>query len=130
MYTFFLILLILDALVLSAAVLLQSGQGGGLAAEFGGVSSTDSFVGGRQAATLLTKTSWWGGGIFLALCFVLSVLSSRSSQPRSVFEQAQPTEQAPAPLAPLPLQNAAPSEAPANPPIGNQKAPARPGPSH
>ena len=125
MYTFFLILLVLDAAVLAAAVLLQSGQGGGLAASFGGASSTDAFVGNRQAATLLTKASWWGGGIFLALCFVLSMLSSRSAQPRSVFEQ-QSTQEAPAPLAPLPLQNAAPSQTPAqNPPIGNSKTPAR-----
>jgi len=130
MYTFFLILLILDAVVLSAAVLLQAGQGGGLAASFGGVSSTDSFVGNRQAATLLTKASWWGGGIFLALCFVLSILSSRSSQPRSVFQQPQAAEQAPAPLAPLPLENATPSQTPqASPPIGTQKTPARPAPA-
>jgi preprotein translocase subunit SecG len=101
-----------------------------LAASFGGVSSTDSFVGNRQAATLLTKASWWGGGVFLALCFVLSILSSRSAQPRSIFQEAQPAEQAPAPLAPLPLQNAAPAQTPpTSPPIGNQKAPARPAPA-
>jgi preprotein translocase subunit SecG len=126
MYTFFLILLVLDAAVLAAAVLLQSGQGGGLAASFGGASSTDAFVGNRQAATLLTKASWWGGGIFLALCFILSMISSRSSQPRSVFQQPQQTQEAPAPLAPLPLQNAAPSQTPAQaPPVGTSKTPAR-----
>jgi len=101
MYTFFLILLILDAFVLSAAVLLQSGQGGGLAASFGGASSTDAFVGNRQAATLLTKASWWGGGIFLGICFILSMLSVRSSAPRSVFENQPAQQAAPAPLAPL-----------------------------
>ena len=37
MYTFLLILLILDSAVLIAAVLLQSGKGGGVAASFGGV---------------------------------------------------------------------------------------------
>ncbi len=126
MYTFFLILLILDAFVLAAAVLLQSGQGGGLAASFGGASSTDAFVGNRQAATLLTKASWWGGGIFLALCFILSMLSSRSAQPRSVFEQQPAQQAAPAPLAPLPLDNAAPARTPAQtPPIGTSKTPAR-----
>ncbi len=126
MYTFFLILLILDAFVLAIAVLLQSGQGGGLAASFGGASSTDAFVGNRQAATLLTKASWWGGGLFLALCFILSILSSRSAQPRSILAQPSQQEAAPAPLAPLPLENAAPSQAPAQtPPLGSSKAPAK-----
>ena len=108
MFTFFLILLIVDALVLGAAVLLQAGQGGGLAAEFGGASSTDAFVGGRQAANLLTRASWWAGGIFLGLCFILSLLSARSAQPRSVLQGQFQEQAAPAPLAPLPLENAAP----------------------
>jgi len=122
MYTFFLILLILDGFVLAAAVLLQSGQGGGLAASFGGASSTDAFVGNRQAATLLTKASWWGGGIFLALCFMLSLLSMRSSTPRSVFENQPAQQAAPAPLT-LPLESGG-AAAPA-PPLGNAKAPAK-----
>lgn len=105
MFTFFLVLLVIDAFVLFAAVLLQAGQGGGLAAEFGGASSTDAFVGGRQAANLLTRASWWSGGVFLGLCFVLSLLSARTSQPRSVL---QGQFQEPAPLAPLPLQSATP----------------------
>jgi len=128
MYTFFLILLILDAFVLAAAVLLQSGQGGGLAASFGGASSTDAFVGNRQAATLLTKASWWGGGIFLGLCFILSMLSMRTSTPRSVFESQPAQQAAPAPLAPIPLENNGKSAArapAASPPLGAQKAPAK-----
>ena len=120
MFTFFLILLILDSFLLAAAVLLQAGQGGGLAAEFGGASSTDSFDPGRQAATLLTKASWWTGGIFLALCFTLSLMSARSSQPRSVLEGQF---QQPAPVAPLPLQNTAPPAQNAAPPAQQNPAP-------
>jgi preprotein translocase subunit SecG len=98
-FTFLLIVLVLDAFVLVAVVLLQAGQGGGLAAMSGG-ASTDTFLGGRQAVTILTKMSWWCGGIFLALSLVLAGLSSRGSRPRSVLEgQIQP----PAPVAPLPL---------------------------
>src|SRR5881628_3491935 len=56
MYTFLLILLILDSLVLIAAVLLQSGKGGGVAASFGGASSSaDAFIGTRQAGNLLRR---------------------------------------------------------------------------
>ncbi len=124
MYTFFLILLILDAVVLSAAVLLQSGSGGGLSAEFGGASSTDAFVGNRQAATLLTKASWWGGGIFLGLCFILSLMSMHTTAPRSVFEnQGAQEAPAPQPVAPLPLESTAAPSAGAPLPLGTSKAP-------
>lgn len=111
MYTFLLVLLIIVSLVLIAAVLLQSGKGGGLAASFGGASSsTNAFIGTRQAGNLLTKLSWWGGGLFLGLAFVLSILSARASVPSSVLEQG---------LTPPP---AAPAQAPA----GGAAAPALP----
>lgn len=95
MYTFLLILLIIDALVLATAVLLQSGKGGGLAASFGGASSsTDSFMGTRQAGNILTKASWWCGGIFIFLAFVLQLMSSRGRVPTSILDQAlTPTSQ-------------------------------------
>ncbi len=87
MYTFLLILLILDGLLLTVVVLLQSGKGGGLAAMGGAGTSTDSVIGGRQAATLLTKASWIGGGVFLALALVLSILSSRATVSDSILRQ-------------------------------------------
>jgi preprotein translocase subunit SecG len=101
MYTFLVILLVLDAVVLMTAVLLQSGKGGGLAA-MGGGASTETFLGGRQAATLLHTVSWWAGGIFLALSLTLAGLSSRGASPRSVLEGQM---EAPAPVSapPLPL---------------------------
>jgi preprotein translocase subunit SecG len=99
MFVFLLILLILDASVLVTVVLLQAGQGGGLAA-MGGGASTESFMGGRQAVTILTKMTWWCGGVFLVLSLVLAGLSARGSTPRSVLEGQI---QAPAPVAPLPL---------------------------
>ena len=80
MFTFLIVLISFVALVVCVSVLLQSGKGGGLAATFGGASSsTDSFMGGRQAASVLTRTTWVGGGLFLALALVLAVLSSRES---------------------------------------------------
>lgn len=87
MYRFFLTLLILDALALLLVVLLQSGKGAGLAAEFGGTSSSsESFLGGRQAATLLTRASWVTGGLFLGLALILAILSTRTFAPASVLE--------------------------------------------
>lgn len=86
LFSFFVILLILDSIVLATAVLLQSGQGGGLAG-LGGGASTDSFLGGRQATTVLTKASWWAGGLFLAFSVILAGLSTGGSAPRSVLEE-------------------------------------------
>jgi preprotein translocase subunit SecG len=97
MFTFLLVLLILDSLVLIAAILLQAGKGNGLAASFGGVSSSaDSLLGTRQAGNLLTKTSWWGGALFLFLSLVLSIASTHRSAPKSVFDQAFTQPAAPA----------------------------------
>src|SRR5258708_33890317 len=63
MYNFLLILLTLDALILTTAVLLQAGQGGGLAS-LGGGAGAGQFMGGRQAAALPPKITWWGARIF------------------------------------------------------------------
>ena len=125
MYTFLLILLILDSLLLIGVVLLQSGKGGGLAASFGGVSSSaEALFGSRQAGNLLTQASWWCGGIFVFLAFVLQIASTRSRGPRSVLDkpftqtQQQPptspvpgaTPNAPATAVPLTPAPAAPAE--------------------
>ncbi len=103
LYSILIIILLLDALLLAVAVLLQAGQGGGLAS-LGAGSGTEVFMGGRQATTLLTKVTWWCAGIFLFLALWLAVLSSRGAAPRSVLEGNIP---APAPVqsAPLPLQS-------------------------
>src|SRR6476659_3552303 len=117
MYTFLLTLLIIDSVVLVSAILLQSGKGDGMSASFGGVSSSsDSLLGTRQAGNLLTRTSWWGGGIFLFLAFVLSLMSTQQRAPSSVLDQAftPAPVSAPAPASPnansaIPLTPVAPA---------------------
>lgn len=102
MYTFLLVLLVIDSVVLITAILLQSGKGGGLAASFGGAgTSPDAFLGMRQAGNLLTKTSWWGGGIFLALAFILQLMSLRARAPESILDRPF-SAPASAPAAPVP----------------------------
>ena len=116
--TLLVILLILDSFVLVAAILLQAGKGTGMAASFGGVSSSpDAFIGTRQAGTWLTKITWWAGGVFLAIAFVLQVGSARQRTPKSVLEQGL----TPPPAAP---SNAPTSSAPALPFLPGQSAPA------
>jgi preprotein translocase subunit SecG len=118
LYTFLLVLLVIDCFIVMLAILLQSGKGTGLAASFGGASSSpDALIGIRQAGNILTKISWWGGGIFLGLCFVLQIMSTHTSAPRSVLEKglgAQPQNVAPPPTsAPaVPLEAAPAATAP------------------
>ena len=96
-----LVLLFIDSVILVIAVLLQAGKGGGLAASFGGVtSSADAILGTRQAGNLLTKASWWCGGLFLGIAFLLSLSSSRGTQPRSILDQTF----SPAPVVTPPAQ--------------------------
>ena len=130
-YRILITLLAIDSVVLIAAVLLQSGKGGGLAASFGGVtSSADAILGTRQAGNLLTKASWWCGGIFLGLAFLISLTGSRRSAPRSVLDQSfqtPPAQTAPAatpgqpstnvlPITPVPAGNDTKSKSPTKTP--------------
>lgn len=114
MYTLILVLLIVDALVLSAVVLLQAGQGGGLATMGG--SGTENVLGGRQAVTILTKMSWWCGGLFLAFSLLLSVMhrSAGASDLQQQIRQAAPPS-AQSPGGPSPLQGLTPAPGTAAP---------------
>jgi preprotein translocase subunit SecG len=108
MYAFLLTLLILDGLLLGAVVLLQAGQGGGLAS-FGG-GTTDLVVGGRQAATLLTKMSWICGSAFLLLALLISLVSpGRGGSSSEVLERlrqtAPPSQAADLPLETVPAES-------------------------
>jgi preprotein translocase subunit SecG len=122
MYGILVGILILDALILIIAVLLQAGQGGGLAT-MGGGAGTETIMGGRQATTLLTKATWWTAGIFLFLSLILTFMSAGGrSQVRSVLEDQG---QAPTPVAPTPLpietQPTAPPPAPRPQPQPNRR---------
>jgi len=113
MHGFLVSVLILDSLVLTTAILLQAGQGGGLAS-LGGGAGTEQFMGGRQATTLLTKLTWWSAGMFLFLSLVLAIMSAQTSAPRSVIDTTAPP---PAPVlpTPLPLQSTPPAPPPSPP---------------
>ena len=115
MFALLLTLLILDALLLSVVVLLQAGQGGGLAS-LGG-ATTDTVLGGRQAVTILTKATWWCGGIFLALSLLLSLVprGGGSTELQERLRAATPSAptSAPLPLGGTPTSDTAPAKAPA-----------------
>ena len=114
MYAILVVILILDSLILATAVLLQAGQGGGLAT-MGGGAGTETVMGGRQATTLLTKVTWWTAGIFLFIALVLTFMSQAGGQVRSVLEGEG---QAPAPVQqqPLPIETQPTAPPPPPPP--------------
>lgn len=117
MYAILVVILILDALILTIAVLLQAGQGGGLAS-MGGGAGTETIMGGRQATTLLTKVTWWTAGIFLFLALVLTFMSQQGAQVRSVLEgqdQPVPVQQTPLPIETQPTPPPAPPSSPNRP---------------
>jgi preprotein translocase subunit SecG len=120
MYSFLIVLLILDSIVLAVAVLLQAGKGGGLAASFGGAgSSPNSLLGSREAGNLLTKASWWCGGIFIGLAFMLQIMVGKGQQTRSILDQI--SAPASVPSAPAPgssTQPASPLQPITPPPAG------------
>jgi len=125
MYGILVGILILDSVILAVAVLLQAGQGGGLAT-MGGGAGTETIMGGRQATTLLTRVTWWTAGIFLFLSLVLTFMTQSGSQVRPLLEgQGQQQQQQPAPIAPttLPIetQPAAPPPAPPPKPPSNRR---------
>lgn len=100
MFAFLITVLILDSLFLTAVVLLQAGQGGGLASLGGG--ATEKVLGGRQATTLLTKATWVTGGVLLGLSLILSLMSGTGSgRASAVQQQLQQQVPAPAELPPL-----------------------------
>lgn len=123
MYSLLLILLIVDGLVMSVVVLLQSGKGGGLASMGGGMGSSDTLIGGRQAANLLTKTTWVTGALFLVLSLVLAIMSSRAQRPNSILRDEFNTAPAAAP-APVQVPGASPLQPEQGAPA--QQAPATP----
>lgn len=124
LYNFLLVLLIIDGAILAIAVLLQAGQGGGLASMGGG--STDLVLGGRQAVTILHKTSWVTGALFMVLAVILSISATNRSVGQSEVQrqlrQQPPAQQTvpPAPLQTLPPGAVPPAAPPPAPPTGKQ----------
>ena len=89
-------------------------------------TAADALIGTRQAGNVLSKATWWCGGIFLALSFLLQIMSTKPALPRSILDQpaapaptsAPPASKSSAPVVPLEKQTTPP---PAAPPGGTTK---------
>jgi len=132
-------------IALMAAILLQSGKGGGLAGTFGAGSSQTLF-GGRGAASFLSRATTTLAVLFFVTSLTLGLQASRSSGRRSLIQeearrrgQQKPAEGTSAPIQGSPagapssgapatggsnLPGAGPMNAPGNAP-GPSRAPAQ-----
>jgi len=91
-------------------VLLQSGQGGDIAAAFGGMGSQTAF-GPRGSATILSKATTWSAVIFMITSITLSIFAARRGNTSSVLsgvkpgtQQSQPVQRPSNPVNPTPQQ--------------------------
>ena len=123
MFAFLLTLLIIDALLLSVVVLLQAGQGGGLAS-LGG-ATTDTVLGGRQAVTILHQAHLV---VRRDLPRALAdALAGAARRPVSALQERlrAATPAAPAASAPLPLGGTPPQPPRKGRHAGRPEAPGR-----
>ena len=78
-------------------VLLQSGQGGDIAAAFGGMGSQTAF-GPRGSATILSKATTWSAVIFMVTSITLSIFAARRGNTSSVLSGVKPSTQSSQPV--------------------------------
>lgn len=117
MLTLLWILYVLDCLFLIGIILLQPGEGGDLAAAFGGASSQTAF-GARGSATVLQKATTGAAVLFMVLSVVL-VIATNMRQ-RNILERNLPAAPPSLPVEAKPTAPPAPAQpAPAQPAPGN-----------
>lgn len=115
MYIFITILIVLAAILMIFAVLVQKSKGGGLASGF---ASSNQIMGVRKTTDFLEKFTWTLAGTIIFLSVLTAKFTtSRTNTPQSQIEVEQPAPLNPAtaptvtPEIPLPSQLPAPEEA-------------------
>jgi len=103
------VLFILDSLLLIGIILIQPGEGGDLAAAFGGASSQTAF-GARGSTNFLQKATTWLAVLFMVLAIVLVIVTNfrhKNIVEKNIFKTHEAT----------------PSSAPATPPSTSESVP-------
>jgi preprotein translocase subunit SecG len=85
MFTFVVVLISIIAVLMTLAVLLQSGKGGGLAGIASG-GATTQILGSRQAPDFLEKATWYLGASFIVLCILSNFVIDQTTAPSSVIQ--------------------------------------------
>jgi preprotein translocase subunit SecG len=115
MVTLLWIIYILDCLLLIGIILLQPGEGGDLAAAFGGASSQTAF-GARGSATFMQKLTTGLAVTFMILSIILVVVTNRKQESNIMKDLPAGTESKPATAPAVPKPGSAPAQAPASVP--------------
>jgi len=80
MYTFFVVLIVIAAILMIGIVLIQESKGGGLASNF---QSSNQVLGVRKTTDVIEKTTWG-----LAIAMVLLSIACAYTAPKAVSEQS------------------------------------------
>lgn len=102
MYIFITILIVLAAILMILAVLVQKSKGGGLASGF---ASSNQIMGVRKTTDFLEKFTWTLAGTII----VLSILTAKYTASHSNVPQSQIEVEQPAPLNPSTAPNVTPN---------------------
>lgn len=105
MITIVTVLIILACAVLAFFVLIQTPKGGGLAGNFGSIST--QVMGVKQSTDIMEKGTWTAMGIIAALCIVSVMFLQKP------VRQAEPAKEKARSSAPASTQPATPAPAPA-----------------
>lgn len=88
MHIFITILIVLAAILMIFAVLVQKSKGGGLASGF---ASSNQIMGVRKTTDFLEKFTWTLAGVMIVLSILTAkYTASHSNQPKSEVEVEQP----------------------------------------
>jgi preprotein translocase subunit SecG len=97
LYGILIALQMIISVLLVVAILLQSSKGGGLAGVAGGMMSSTVF-GGRSAANFLSKATTILAALFMVNCLAMAWISTGTTAPTSVTQQAASQEPANSPV--------------------------------
>ncbi|MDO4159547.1 MAG: preprotein translocase subunit SecG [Prevotellaceae bacterium] len=89
MYTLFVILIVLAALLMIGIVLIQESKGGGLASNF---SSSNQIMGVRKTTDFIEKATWGLAIAMVVLSVICAYVAPKATDSESVIEKAA-TEQ-------------------------------------
>lgn len=84
MYTLFVILIVLAALLMIGIVLIQESKGGGLASNF---SSSNQIMGVRKTTDFVEKTTWGLAITMVVISVVCAYVAPKASDAESVIER-------------------------------------------
>jgi preprotein translocase subunit SecG len=84
-YTLFVILIVIAALLMIGIVLIQESKGGGLASNF---SSSNQIMGVRKTTDVIEKTTWALAAAMVVFSVICAYVAPTASTEQSVLEKA------------------------------------------